>query len=77
LNTAKSGGFIPDEMSTVLTGMLGFRHLQAHGYSYIFEEEKVRHFCLETVKNHPVFENHILTIIGKSTLGQDQGWHYQ
>jgi uncharacterized protein YutE (UPF0331/DUF86 family) len=65
LDTAKSKGFVPDEMLTTLKGMLGFRHLQAHGYSYVFEEEKIRYFSLEAVKSHPAFESHTLKIIEK------------
>jgi len=65
LDTAKSEKLIPDEMSATLRGMLGFRHLQVHGYSHMLDEEELRYSCLEAVKSFSIFENHIRKTIEK------------
>ena len=41
LDKAKSEKLFPDEMLPTLKGMLGFRHLQIHGYAYMLEEDKI------------------------------------
>jgi len=63
LETAKSEKLVPDEMSTTLREMLGFRHLQIHGYSHILKEKELRDSALEAIKSHPIFEKHIKEIL--------------
>jgi len=63
LDRAKSEKLVPDEMLTTLKGMLGFRHMQIHGYAYMLKEKDVRESSIEAVKSHHVFEKHIQRII--------------
>ena len=66
LDIAESERLVPDEMLTTLKGMLGFRHLQIHGYSYMFDEEQLKYYSSEAIKSHSIFEIHIQQIIKKS-----------
>jgi len=68
LDVAKSEGLVPNEMSVTLKGMLAFRHRQTHGYSHMLKENDLRHFSLEVVKYHHVFEKHIQKIMEEITF---------
>jgi uncharacterized protein YutE (UPF0331/DUF86 family) len=63
LNRAKSEELIPDEMLITSKGMLGFRHLQVHGYSHTLKEENIRYFSLKAIESYPFFETYINEIL--------------
>lgn len=63
LGFSKREGLIPDEMGKIVRGMLSFRHLQVHGYAHMLDENELRTNSAEVVKNHPIFEKHIMGII--------------
>lgn len=54
----------PSNWSKPLRGMLGFRHLQVHGYGHMMDEEKIRENSAEVAANHPIFVAHIRKILG-------------